>query len=225
MHQPSAVLAVSGPDGAIAGSTSYDSASRTVTFTPAAPLAWSTQYSASVTIPGMDVTGGAWTFTTAAEPEVLGVSTIFGDALPQNGAWDDPDGVQVATRFSVDVAGTASGVRFYEGAANTGAHTGYLWDASGTKLAEVVFTGETTEGWQKADFATPVALQAGVEYRVGLHSTTGRYAVDLGTLSDGLVAGHFTVPEQGSAFTYSTGFPASLSRNNYWVDVLFLPAT
>lgn len=207
----------------VAGVSVYDSATRTVTFTPAEPLAWSTVYTATSAADDQQISDATWSFTTAAAPPVVDVTSIFGDATPQNPAWNDPDGVQVSTRFSVDVAGAATGIRFYKGATNTGAHTGYLWNANGVKLAEVEFTGESAESWQTAALSTPVTLQPGVEYRVGLYSTTGRYAVDLGTLADQTISGHFTVPASGSSWIYSREFPNNLSTNNYWVDVLFDP--
>lgn len=218
-------LSLTRPDASVvAGTSTFDPDSRTLSFVPAEPLAWKTTYTAVVTVPGRDVTGGSWTFTTAEEPPTVSVTTIFGDALPQHPSWDDPVGVQVATRFSVSQAGEASGVRFYKGSANNGVHTGYLWRADGTKLAEVEFTDETGEGWQTARFLEPVQLEPGIEYRVGLYSTTGRYAVDLGGLENERTTGVFTVPARGSSYVYSREFPAETSTHNYWVDILYTPA-
>ena len=56
-----------------------------------------------------------------------------------------------------------------------------------------------------------------------VHSTTGRYAVDLGALAQPTTSGVFSTPANGSAYTYSTGFPDSTSTHNYWVDVTFTP--
>lgn len=220
---PAATITLRAGTTTVAGASVYDSATRTVTFTPTQPLAWSTGYTATAAAGGELISGATWSFTTAAAPPVVNVTSIFGDATPQNPAWNDPDGVQVSTRFMVDVAGSVTGIRFYKGATNTGAHTGYLWSADGVKLAEIEFAGETSQSWQTAALSTPVVLQPGVEYRVGLYSTTGRYAVDLGTLAGQTVSGHFTVPASGSSWIYSREFPNNLSTNNYWVDVLFDP--
>lgn len=217
-------ITVTGPNGAVPGAIVYDDQARTATFTPTEPLAWSTRYDVAVTASSITVADGAWAFTTIAEPPVVDAVTIFGAAVPQNAAWDDPDGVQVATRFSVDVPGEATGVRFYRGAANTGAHTGYLWNADGRLIAEVAFVQETADGWQSALFSTPVALVPGTEYRVGLHSTTGRYAVDIGALATATAVAPFRIPANGSAYIYSREFPANLSTHNYWVDVTFVPS-
>ncbi|WP_235201488.1 DUF4082 domain-containing protein [Microbacterium sp. CH12i] len=221
---PSATLSLLAATVNVPGISAYDPATRTVTFTPAEPLAWSTTYTATLVSDGTaTITDPTWSFTTVAAPPVVDVTTIFGDATPQNAWWDDPDGVQVATRFTVDVAGSVTGIRFYKGAANTGQHTGYLWSADGTKLADVEFTDETADAWQTATFTTPISLQPGVEYRVGLYSTTGRYAVDLGTLAAETTSGHFTIPASGSSWVYSREFPGNPSTNNYWVDVIFAP--
>jgi len=219
-----ATLAVSGPSGPVAGSTLYDAQTRTATFTPAEPLGWSTRYEVVVTATSVTLANAAWGFTTAAEPQTLDATTIFGAAIPQNDAWDDPNGVQVATRFRVDAPGAATGIRFYKGSANTGVHTGYLWTADGQRLVEIAFVNETADGWQDVQFLEPVPLLPGVEYRVGLHSTTGRYAVDLDALAEETTVGPFTVPADGSAYAYSREFPGHLSRHNYWVDVTFLPS-
>jgi hypothetical protein len=218
------MIVVTGPGGTVTGTHTYDAATRTLTFAPTEPLAWSTRYEVQVLAASVTLTGGTWTFTTADEPRTMDAQTLFGQAVPQHAAWDDPKGVQVATRFLVDTAGEATGIRFYRGAANTGQHTGYLWTAAGQKIVEIAFAEETTDGWQSVQFIDPVVLQPGVEYRVGLHSTTGRYAVDLGTLATAGTVGPFTIPAQGSAYTYSREFPGNLSSHNYWVDVTFVPS-
>ncbi|QBR90559.1 DUF4082 domain-containing protein [Microbacterium wangchenii] len=218
----SATVALQGPLGAaIAGDTAYDAATGELVFTPSEPLAWSTAYTVTVSSSEGDISGATWTFSTAAEPVVADVRTIFGDGTPQHPWWADSDAVQVATRFTVDTAGNATGVRFYKGEANTGQHTGYLWNAAGERIAEVEFVDETADGWQTAQFAAPVPLLADTEYRVGLYSTTGRYAVDLGTLAFETRVGPFTIPGHGSAFTYGRGYPAELTIHNYWVDITF----
>lgn len=218
-----AALAVRQAGVAVAGATTYDAETRTLTFTPTDPLAWQTTFTVQVLIDDRPVPGGAGAFTTAQAPVVRSAASIFGTATPQNAWWNDPDSVQVATRFTVSAAGAATGVRFYKGDANTGLHTGYLWGPDGAPLSQVTFIGETASGWQEMAFATPVELVPGVEYRVGLHSTSGRYAVDLNALAAPKTVGMFTTPASGSAYTYSTGFPNTTTAHNYWVDVVFVP--
>ena len=57
---------------------------------------------------------------------------------------DDASAVELGVRFTADVAGTITGMRFYKGPQNTGTHTGTLWSATGTKLATATFTSEST---------------------------------------------------------------------------------
>ena len=150
-------------------------------------------------------------------------SIFAADAVPANVNWDDPATVQVGTRFSTSVAGTVSTIRFYKGPTNTGTHTGYLWTATGTLLATVSFTGETASGWQLATLSAPVAIAAGTEYRVGLLSTSGRYAVDLNGLAAATTSGSLSTPANGGGYVYGSGFMSNTSTHNYWVDVGFVP--
>ena len=52
-----------------------------------------------------------------------------------------PTPVELGVKFTSDVAGTITGIRFYKSAANTGTHIGSLWTADGTRLASATFTG------------------------------------------------------------------------------------
>ncbi|NMO52479.1 DUF4082 domain-containing protein [Actinoplanes sp. TBRC 11911] len=68
----SIAMTLTGPSGAVAGTTAYDSASMTATFTPSATLANSTAYTASISgardTAGNVMTPVTWSFTTAAPP-------------------------------------------------------------------------------------------------------------------------------------------------------------
>jgi hypothetical protein len=150
--------------------------------------------------------------------------SIFAEnAVPATVNWDDPATVQVGTRFSSSVAGKVTTIRFYKGPANTGAHTGYLWSGTGTQLGTVSFTGETASGWQTATFSSPIAIAAGTEYRVGLLSTSGMYAIDLNGLAATTTSGSLSTPANGGAYVYGNGFMSNTSTHNYWVDIGFVP--
>ena len=91
--------------------------------------------------------------------------------------------------------GYVTGVRFYKGAGNTGAHVGSLWTSTGTRLATVTFTNEAATGWQTATFANPIAISANTVYVISYYAPNGHYAstsayfastgVDAGPLVDG----------------------------------------
>ncbi len=44
-------------------------------------------------------------------------------------------------KFTSDIAGLVTGVRFYKAPTNTGTHIGSLWSATGTLLATATFSG------------------------------------------------------------------------------------
>ncbi len=138
--------------------------------------------------------------------------------------------VELGVKFRSDVAGRITSIRFYKGSGNTGTHVGNLWSSTGTNLASVTFSGETTSGWQQANFATPVSITANTVYVASYHTNVGHYAdnqnyfatagVDnppLHALQNGVSGGN-GVYRYGS----SSGFPnQTWNTSNYWVDVVF----
>jgi hypothetical protein len=99
-----ATFTVSGPDGAVAGVVTYVAAGSVATFTPAASLASSTAYTATITTGAMDLEGTAlasnyvWTFTTAAAP-ILTPPTVI-STIPLNTATGVPINQIVSATFS-----------------------------------------------------------------------------------------------------------------------------
>jgi hypothetical protein len=236
---PSVTFTLSTGSTAVAGSVLYDSASRKATFTPSAPLSAGTQYTASVR--ATDLSGNimpsatTWTFKTASAQTGSCPCSIWNDStVPAVAAANDTSSVELGTRFTSDVGGQITGVRFYKGATNTGTHTGTLWSISGTKLAQVTFTNETAQGWQQANFATPVTITAGTQYVISYHAPNGNYSVDdggfTGRSADNppLHAPASTAGALNGLYIYgaSPAFPnASYHDSNYWVDVVFSPTT
>ena len=154
--------------------------------------------------------------------------TIFGSTVPAVPDFPDTNEVELGVKFTADVPGSVTGIRFYKGTSNTGTHTGTLWTSTGTQLATATFAGESASGWQQVTFSSPVAIVPGTTYVASYHTTTGEYAatgngfataVDtppLHALADGLSGGN-------GVFAYGAHtFPASsFNATNYWVDVLF----
>jgi hypothetical protein len=149
---------------------------------------------------------------------------------PSNPSHNDSSAVELGVKFTADVSGRVTGVRFYKGSGNTGTHVGNLWTSTGTRLATVTFRNESTTGWQQASFSSPVAITAGTTYVVSYLAPRGHYAADSGyfsaagvdraplhALRDGVSGGN-------GVYRYGTtsGFPASSwNATNYWVDVVF----
>jgi hypothetical protein len=119
------------------------------------------------------------------------------------------------------------GVRFYKGAGNTGAHTGSLWSASGTRLATAAFAAETSTGWQTVLFAAPVPLTIGTLYVASYWCPVGRYAAQSDFFTSPLASGPLTAPAasespNGLFRGGSAGFPTTTYRAaNYWVTPIF----
>jgi hypothetical protein len=214
---------------AVPGSTSYDAANRTITFTPTNQLASYVRYTA--TLSGTDTTGGSitsggtWSFTTAKPPNAPGVCpcSLFSDEVTPT-VMEINDGVplSIGTRFSSDVKGVVTGVRFYKSSGNTGAHVGSLWNANGVELASGTFTNESASGWQQLNFATPVAIAKNTQYVVSYRSTSGRYSATPNAFSErDLSWAPLRVTSTSGAYNYATGFPGGTSSTNYLVDVVF----
>lgn len=212
----------------VAGSSSYDAGTRTIAFTPSAPLNGFVTYTA--TAGGTDAQGTAvssgktWSFTTAKPAPAPGVCPcgIYNDSTVPTVLQDsDPTPVTVGVRFASDAAGMISGVRFYKGPNNTGTHTGTLWSSSGDKLAEGTFTGESSSGWQTLSFSQPVAIAKDTEYVASYRAPTGRYSVTPGGLAGDVAGSPLRTPANGGAYTFGTGFPSTRSSASYLVDVVF----
>ena len=142
--------------------------------------------------------------------------------------------VELGVKFESDVAGVISGIRFYKSPANTGAHTGHLWDNNGNLLGSVTFSNETASGWQEADFAIPVAIAANTVYIASYHTDGGHEAADSdffdnsGADNPPLHALQAGVSGSNGIYIYDLSctpqnrpcFPNNATTGtNYWVDV------
>ena len=220
----------------------YDAGSRSAIMTPTAPLASQSVY--TLTIHGgatdpraKDAAGNAlaastsWSFTTGTATVVPACPCdVFGpSAVPANPAVVDPNAVELGVRFTSDVAGSVTGIRFYKGTANTGTHLGHLWNLAGTSLGAATFTSETASGWQQVNFATPIPIAANTVYIASYFAPNGNYAANgsyftsagvdmppLHLLKDGVAGGN-------GVYAYGpSSFPSfSYNATNYWVEPVF----
>jgi Domain of unknown function (DUF4082)/Bacterial Ig domain/Fibronectin type III domain/Lysyl oxidase len=154
--------------------------------------------------------------------------TIFGSSTPVTVDSGDGRSVELGVKFSSEVAGSVTGVRFYKTTTNTGTHIGSLWSSNGTLLASATFTGETGSGWQQVSFSTPVAISANTTYVAGYFAPKGHYSDTSSGLASSVSSPPLTAlansvsPNGVYAYSGTSVFPASSYKaSNYWVDVNF----
>jgi hypothetical protein len=217
--------------GIVAGSASngiatFNAQTNAITFIPTAGYVGLASFSYSVS----DGRGGSAAATVSLNviPPASGVSLFSSADTPAN--LSDPDTVQVnlGMRFVTAESGTITGIKYYKGAGDTGTHTGSLWSSTGTLLATATFTNESESGWQTVTFNSPVSVTAGTSYVASYHSN-GHYTSTSGYFNTDHTAGPLTAPGSGNGlYAYGNGnlFPtSSYGATNYWVDVVFSPAS
>jgi Domain of unknown function (DUF4082)/Bacterial Ig-like domain len=224
-------MTLSGPGGAVSGSVDYDSTSRKATFTPNSALAASTTYTVNVSgakdLGDNTMSPVSWSFTTAAASSACPCTIWPSSATPDLDADPDNGGVEVGVKFRTTQAGTITKIRFYKGSENSGTHIGSLWTRTGTKLASVTFTGESSSGWQEATFANPVSVAANTTYVASYYAPSGHYSLSENYFVSATTRGPLTALKNGTdgvngVYKYGTsGFPTSgYQSSNYWVDVV-----
>ena len=144
----------------------------------------------------------------------------------------EPTGVELGLKFTSDVPGFVTALRFYKDPAMTGTHLGHLWDTSGAKLAEATYS-ETSSGWQQVSLSTPVAITASTTYITSLFVPDGHYVATAGPPAGPTPWPYPSdnPPLHGTGGIYADpasapgAFPVTTSLNaaNYWVDIVFQP--
>jgi hypothetical protein len=146
----------------------------------------------------------------------------------------DGSSVEVGVRFRADYNGYITGIRFYKASTNTGTHIGNLWTNAGTLLASATFTNETSSGWQQVNFSNPVAITANTTYVASYFAPAGHYSDSpeyFATSGADAPPIHFLengVDGANGIFAYSgiSTFPtSSFQATNYWVDIVYVPAS
>jgi hypothetical protein len=162
----------------------------------------------------------------APSNEVMPLQTIFDLTAPTNADSGEGSPLEVGVKFTSEVTGYVTGVRFYKSAANTGTHVGSLWSAATKeRLAKVTFTGETASGWQEMNFANAVEVHPGTVYVASYSAPAGHYSVTPNGFANAIGNG----PLHALAGTSANGvfgnvgeFPeGTYGNNNYFVDVTF----
>ena len=146
-------------------------------------------------------------------------------------------------KFTSDVFGTITAIRFYKASANTGTHIGSLWTATGQLLASVTFTNETASGLAAGDLLNPGHDHAQHHLRRLATSrptaTTPRPTttstaqpaptpIGGGTIDNAplhaVLQQHQRQRRLRLRRRQPRSRPAPTTRDNYWVDVQFSPS-
>jgi hypothetical protein len=225
---------LTGPGGAsVPASVSYDAPARTATLTPTGPLSNATTYTGAVTT-GVRSTRNiamasaySWSFTTSAcpcrlfndtsvTPQYTGVDVSNGRGA---GAWT----LELGIKIRVTQPANLTAIRFRKDAAETGTHTGRVFNAAGNLLASVAFTGESPSGWQEQALASPLALVPGQTYVVS-YGANARFGMTAGALASQITSGPLTSVADGLNGVYADAagvFPTqSWGSSSYFVDAV-----
>ncbi len=143
---------------------------------------------------------------------------------------NDGQALEIGVKFRSTQAGYITGLRFYKGSSDNGTHIGHLWSSTGTKLAEITFTGESASGWQQMLFTTPVAITANTTYVASYFSGGGYYVITNPYFSSATTNAPLTALANGTdggngvyIYTAASAFPNNTYQtSNYWVDVLYV---
>ena len=142
--------------------------------------------------------------------------------------------LEVGMKFRSSADGYVTALKYYKNAGTTGEHIGNLWTATGTSLASVVFTNETSFGWQVAYLPTPIAITANTTYVVSYFSPSGQFAYTTPYFTTDVTNFLLTAPASTASspngvykYTTTSSFPTGGAYNpsyNYWADVNFSTA-
>lgn len=164
-------------------------------------------------------------------PPPTGPQSIFGQIVPPNTATQDTSSVELGVKFTSDVAGTISAIRFYRAIPESAGFRVSLWSASGSLLrqANAVEVPFPTPGWQTIDLFPPVAIEPGITYVASYFALHGGYSYQHQGLATPVSSGSLTALGDGTfggngvyRYAPSSTFPdSSYLASNYFVDVVF----
>jgi hypothetical protein len=224
---------VAGVEVSVDGGLSWHKATLASAATSASwTYAWTPQAPGSVTIKSravddsanMQVSSAGVTVT--VQPPTCPCTLFSATSAPATAAADDTGAVELGVKFTADTPGSVTGVKFYKGSGNTGAHTGSLWSSTGALLATGTFSNETASGWQTLTFSSPVSILPNTVYVVSYHATVGHYSADTTFFANQYDAWPLHAPSAATGngvYAYGASqFPNQPSGGtNYWVDVVY----
>ena len=223
----------------VSASVSYTAATQTAVLQPSSALLSSTTYTAVLTGgPGgvADSNGNtlaanySWSFTTQPPAPVCPCSLWNLNVTPGIADSGDTNSGEFGVKFTSDVSGSITALRFYKGAGNIGTHVGHIWSSTGTLLGTATFTNETATGWQQVTFSAPISINANTVYVASYFAPSGHYADTPAQFANAIYNSPLhalaNATSANGVYVYgSSAFPSfDYNASNYWVDVVFLVA-
>ncbi|WP_179612979.1 DUF4082 domain-containing protein [Rhizobium leguminosarum] len=204
---------------------SFNATTRTFSGTPTA----AGTYGVKVTATDIGGLSANETFNIAAAAGPSTYSLFSASSTPAQANLNDGQQLELGVKFTSNVAGDITGIRFYRSANDNGQNVVDLWSSTGTKLATATFTNTTASGWQTANFTTPFTIAANTTYVASYH-TTGAYVATANFFTAAVTSGPLTATASGNGVYRYGGsatagiFPnATFGATNYWADVVFRP--
>lgn len=222
-------LVITGANGAVNGTVTFNSQTNTVIFTPNSGYTGVASFSYSISDGHGGTASATVSLTVNSQPGGGTTSSLFTSADTSGvAAANDANSVELGVKFIASANGQITGLTYYKSAQDTGTHVGSLWTTSGQLLGQATFINETASGWQTVSFTQPINVTAGVTYVASYHSN-GFYSATANYFTTDYTSGALTAPASSvsggnGVYAYGTGslFPtASYNASNYWVDVLY----
>jgi hypothetical protein len=140
---------------------------------------------------------------------------------------DASDGVpyELGMKFQLARSGQITAIRYWKSPSDSAVHVGRIWSASGTLLASVTFTGESSIGWQQQALEAPLSVQSNTVYVVSVNSG-GNFPTTVSGLATAITNGDISSVADGSNALFGTPgvFPTRSFRSaNYFRDIVFVP--
>ena len=131
---------------------------------------------------------------------------------------------ELGMKFIPAVNGQITAIRYWKDSSETGTHTGRIWNASGSQLTSVVFSGETASGWQQQALPTPLSVTAGTQYIVTVNTGATYYVFTQNGLQTKITNGNLSsVAGTNGVFGPVGQYPTQAwNSSNYFRDVVFV---
>jgi hypothetical protein len=177
----------------VAGTLTWNATTRTMSYTPASPLAPGRRYRAQLTVTrtaqgaplNLDHT---WRFTTTGPVGTLPAGLADTATTPSVVVGSDTSAVELGVRVRSREAGVITAVRAYVAPGSPGPIVGHVWRANGALVATAVISAQGATavvgfGWRQATLDPPVPVSAGEVITVSYHAPGGVYPAIPGALA------------------------------------------